>query len=43
MQLSASEAKRKITHIGVGGMAFLLRFLTWEQAALLALGIVAAR
>ena len=38
MPLTASEAKRKITHIGVGGIAFLLRFLTWEQAALLALG-----
>jgi uncharacterized protein (TIGR00297 family) len=38
MPLTGSEARRKITHIGVGGMAFLLRFLTWEQAALLALG-----
>lgn len=37
MPLTASEAKRKITHIGVGGIAFLLRFLTWEQAALVAL------
>jgi phytol kinase len=41
MPLSASEAKRKITHIGVGGIAFLLRFLTWEQAALIALGALA--
>jgi uncharacterized protein (TIGR00297 family) len=41
MPLSASEAKRKITHVGVGGIAFLLRFLTWEQAALLALGALA--
>jgi uncharacterized protein (TIGR00297 family) len=41
MPLTASEARRKITHIGVGGIAFLLRFLTWEQAALLALGALA--
>lgn len=41
MPLTVSEAKRKLTHIGVGGIAFLLRFLTWEQAALLALGALA--
>jgi uncharacterized protein (TIGR00297 family) len=31
--LTASELKRKIVHIGVGGFAFLLRFLSWPQAA----------
>jgi uncharacterized protein (TIGR00297 family) len=36
--LSASEAKRKLVHIAVGGFAFLLRELTWPQAAALATG-----
>jgi uncharacterized membrane protein len=31
--LSASELKRKALHVAMGGFAFLLRFLTWPQAA----------
>jgi len=31
-----SQARRKIVHILVGGFAFLLRYLTWWQAAALA-------
>jgi uncharacterized protein (TIGR00297 family) len=34
--LTTSEAKRKLVHVAVGGLAFLLRFLTWPQAALMA-------
>jgi uncharacterized protein (TIGR00297 family) len=34
--LPAGELKRKLVHIAVGGFAFLLRFLTPPQAALLA-------
>ncbi len=37
MALSAGEAQRKLLHIAVGGFAFLLRVLTWPQAALMAL------
>jgi uncharacterized protein (TIGR00297 family) len=37
MALSGSEARRKLVHIGVGGFAFLLRYLSWPLAALLAL------
>lgn len=33
----AGELKRKLVHMGVGGFAFLLRYLTWPQAALMAL------
>jgi uncharacterized protein (TIGR00297 family) len=33
-----SELKRKAVHIGSSGFAFLLRWLNWWQAALLALG-----
>lgn len=33
---SFSEARRQIVHITMGGFAFLLRVLTWWQAALLA-------
>jgi uncharacterized protein (TIGR00297 family) len=36
MTLSGAEAKRKLLHMAVGGFAFLLRFLTWPQAALMA-------
>ena len=36
--LTASEAKRKLVHIAVGGFAFLLRDLTWPQAVALAGG-----
>lgn len=38
MPLTASEAKRKLVHIAVGGFAFLLRELTWPQAVALAAG-----
>lgn len=38
MALTASEIKRKVVHMGVGGFAFLLRDLTWPQAAALAGG-----
>jgi uncharacterized protein (TIGR00297 family) len=34
---SHSEIARKITHIGMGGFALLLRYLSWWQAAVLAL------
>lgn len=34
--LTTSEARRKLVHVAVGGFAFLLRFLTWPQAALMA-------
>ena len=40
MALTASELKRKLLHIAVGGFAFLLRDLTWPQAALMAVGRV---
>jgi uncharacterized protein (TIGR00297 family) len=33
MPLTASELKRKLLHIAVGGFALLLRDLTWPQAA----------
>jgi len=36
LSLSASELKRKVLHVAVGGFAFLLRFLTWPQAAAMA-------
>jgi uncharacterized protein (TIGR00297 family) len=36
MTLTGAEARRKIVHVGAGGLAFLLRFLTWPQAALVA-------
>src|SRR2546426_1442691 len=36
MDLTAAEAKRKLVHMGVGGFALLLRFMTWRQAALMA-------
>jgi uncharacterized protein (TIGR00297 family) len=34
--LSGSEIRRKVVHMGVGGFAFALRFLTWPQAAAMA-------
>ena len=39
--LSSGEAKRKLVHIAVGGFAFLLRYLTWPQAALMAIAAFA--
>jgi uncharacterized protein (TIGR00297 family) len=36
-RLASGELKRKLVHLGVGGFAFLLRYLTWPQAALMAL------
>ena len=39
--LTSTEARRKLVHIAVGGFAFLLRFLTWPQAALMAAGAFA--
>jgi uncharacterized protein (TIGR00297 family) len=38
MGLTPAEAKRKLLHMGVGGLALLLRFMTWRQAALMAVG-----
>jgi uncharacterized protein (TIGR00297 family) len=37
MPISSGELKRKVVHMAVGGFAFLLRWLTWPQAALMAL------
>jgi len=37
LTVSSGEVKRKLVHIGVGGFALLLRFLTPAQAALLAI------
>jgi uncharacterized protein (TIGR00297 family) len=34
---AGSEVKRKVVHIGVGSIALLLRYLTWPQAALMAI------
>jgi uncharacterized protein (TIGR00297 family) len=39
--LTSGEAKRKLVHVLVGGFAFLLRFLTWPQAALMAVAAFA--
>jgi uncharacterized protein (TIGR00297 family) len=36
MTLTSGEAKRKLLHVAVGGFAFLLRVLSWPQAALMA-------
>src|SRR3989442_10513185 len=36
MELTPVEARRKLVHMGVGGFALLLRFMTWRQAALMA-------
>jgi len=35
--LDSKEAKRKLVHMAVGGFAFLLRVMTWRQAALMAI------
>jgi uncharacterized protein (TIGR00297 family) len=35
-ELPPAELKRKLVHVAVGGFAFLLRFLSWPQAAALA-------
>lgn len=34
--LTAGEAGRKLLHVGVGGFALLLRFLSWQEAAAMA-------
>jgi uncharacterized protein (TIGR00297 family) len=36
MSLTPAEARRKLIHMGVGAFAFFLRFMTWPQAALMA-------
>ena len=36
MVLTPAEAKRKLVHMAVGSFALLLRFMTWRQAALMA-------
>jgi len=36
MGLTPAEARRKLVHMGVGGFALLLRFMTWREAALMA-------
>jgi uncharacterized protein (TIGR00297 family) len=41
MTLTTGEAARKLVHVAVGGFAFLLRFLTWPQAALMAVAAFA--
>ena len=41
MTLTASELKRKLLHIAVGGFAFLLRDLRWPEAAVMALAAFA--
>jgi len=38
MALQPGEAARKLVHVGVGGFALLLRWLSWPQAAALAIG-----
>ena len=40
MGLTVTEARRKLVHIAVGGFALLLRFMTWRQAALMAVAAV---
>jgi uncharacterized protein (TIGR00297 family) len=39
--LTRTEAKRKLVHVAVGGFAFLLRDLTWPQAAAMAVAAFA--
>jgi uncharacterized protein (TIGR00297 family) len=36
MNLTPAEARRKLVHMAAGGLALLLRFMTWRQAALMA-------
>jgi uncharacterized protein (TIGR00297 family) len=36
--VNSSELRRKLLHMAVGGFAFVLRYLSWPQAALCALG-----
>ena len=36
MVLTPAEANRKLVHMAVGSFALLLRFMTWRQAALMA-------
>jgi dolichol kinase len=35
--LNSTEARRKLIHMAVGGLAFLLRWMSWRQAALMAI------
>jgi hypothetical protein len=35
-RFTRGEVERKLVHIAVGGFAFLLRYLTWPQAAAMA-------
>jgi uncharacterized protein (TIGR00297 family) len=37
MSVTPAEGKRKLVHMAVGGFAFLLRVMTWRQAALMAI------
>lgn len=39
--LPAGEAGRKLLHVAMGGFALLLRYLSWQEAALLALSALA--
>jgi uncharacterized protein (TIGR00297 family) len=41
VSLGRGEAARRVVHVGCVGFALLLRWLTWPQAALLALGAFA--
>jgi len=36
--LTSGELKRKLVHVGVGAFALLLRYLTWPEAAAMAVG-----
>ena len=37
MRLTRTEAQRKLLHMAAGLFALLLRFMTWRQAALMAI------
>ena len=37
MGLTAAEARRKLVHMAVGGLALLYRWMTWPEAALMAI------
>ena len=39
MELTPAEAKRKLLHMAAGALALLLRFMTWRQAALMAIAL----
>src|SRR5437867_11554950 len=36
MNLTPAEARRKLVHTAVGSLALLLRFMSWREAALMA-------